>query len=227
MSDNYRGNKRGDARGGSNNRSRGDRGGRGRGMTRGNRGGYKPLPVGKGRYNSDVVDNTTVNNAVDRIIDNSTNNDIASVAREINQDNPRDNYNNIQKSNYKPREKPTGRGTDRGMTRGNRGRGDGLRGNKGRGRGQTDNARDRGYSNHIQKKEKPPPTVYFIFDGIVLPKRYGNINLKTLKLTDVSEEDRLRIIDYANDIIDNFTPQVEEPEPCTDTSDVLNSSDSF
>ena len=105
------------------------------------------------------------------------------------------------------------RGGSRGQSS-NRGRG--YPSNRGRGRGYPSNRNetpDRGYDQHI-KREQPPPAVFFVFDGVTVANRYGNVNLKSININDLTEKDRLKIINDANLIIKNFS----KPEDNADNS---------
>ena len=93
----------------------------------------------------------------------------------------------------------------------NRGNNRGRGGHNSRGRGGHSNNRrdDRGYQQHI-KKEQPPPAVFFVFDGVEVSGRYGNVNLKSVQIEDLSNEDRMKIINDAKLIIKNFSKPEDE-----------------
>jgi hypothetical protein len=82
-------------------------------------------------------------------------------------------------------------------------------------------APERGYDQYINKA-KPPPAVFFLFDGVHVPNRFGNVNLKTVNVSDLSEDDRLKIIDDAYKIIRNFSL----PESCSGSEQDTNQNNS-
>jgi len=76
--------------------------------------------------------------------------------------------------------------------------------NRGRGGSNLREKPNRGYDKYLNKNDDYPQTVYYVFDGVTVPDKYGNINLKSVKPSDLDTTSRIAIYKQAQRIAEAF-----------------------